>query len=121
MNIRWLIGPAAIASCALFAAAFSITSASASSCSADASVIKPLPPKLPHYYAGSHPHAFAEVLVTVAANGTASSVKILKATDSIIGKATGEAAAHSTYSPEIRNCKPVSGGRYMFHAEVQQP
>jgi hypothetical protein len=28
------------------------------------------------------------------------------------------AARDSTYKPEIRNCKAVSGGKYLFHVEI---
>ena len=45
--------------------------------------------------------------------------KLVKSSgNSTIDNAVAYAAAHSTYKAEIRNCKAVSGGLYMFHAEL---
>jgi beta-lactamase regulating signal transducer with metallopeptidase domain len=87
-------------------------------CSADASVLNPVAPHLSESFAKAHPNGHANVLVTVAADGTASNVKVVNASAPEIAKAALEAAAHSTYEPELRNCKPVAGGPYLFHVEV---
>jgi outer membrane biosynthesis protein TonB len=57
--------------------------------------------------------------VAVTASGHAGTIEIVRTSgDKAIDDAVAHAAQHSTYSPEIRNCKAVSGGTYLFHVEV---
>ncbi|MHB8146040.1 MAG: M56 family metallopeptidase [Vulcanimicrobiaceae bacterium] len=96
----------------------STVAASNSNCTADVMVLNPVAPQIPSEYAKTHPKGQARVMVTVAGDGSVSSVKIMNASSPVVAKAALDAAAHSTYKPEIRNCKPVSGGKYVFYVEV---
>ena len=88
-------------------------------CWGDATVLNPVAPVIPKAVAKAHPHSQASVLVTIAANGLASAVKVVDSSgNSIIDKAASDAAAHSTYKPEMRHCKAVADGKYLFHIEV---
>jgi bla regulator protein BlaR1 len=88
-------------------------------CSADAAVVNPAMPNIPESDAKAHPNASVTVAVTVDAGGHASAVTVNKSSgDPKIDAAVARAAAHSTYKPEIRDCKPVSGGEYLFHADI---
>lgn len=88
-------------------------------CWSDANVSNPLPPDIPAAVIKAHPHSQASVLVTVASDGRASAVKVVDSSgNDTIDKAASDAAAHSTYKPEMRNCKAVSDGKYLFHIEL---
>ena len=76
-------------------------------------------PDIPKSEAKAHPNAAVTLAVTVDAGGHATAVMINKSSgDPKIDAAVARAAAHSTYKPEMRNCEPVSGGRYLFRAEI---
>jgi TonB family protein len=88
-------------------------------CSSDVEVINPVMPNIPKSEAKAHPNAAVTLAVTVDAGGHPTSVLIDKSSgDPKIDAAVARAAAHSTYKPEMRNCKPVFGGQYLFHAEI---
>ncbi len=92
---------------------------SATTCSSDATVVNPVPPVISQAAIAAHPKAKAIVLVTVAANGSASAAKIQNSSgNSVIDAAAKRAALLSTYKPEMRNCNAVSGGQYLFHIQV---
>lgn len=92
----------------------SATVASTASCAADVSVLKPAPPEIADGYVKAHPNSRATIKVIVGADGVASSATVVVASSDLIAKAALRAAVHSTYQPEMRNCKPVSGGVYLF-------
>ena len=97
----------------------SAVAANDTKCSADVVVLQPVPPDIPEAVAKAHPNAQAIVLVTVAANGKASAAKIEHSSgNSAIDGAAQRAALRSTYKPELRNCKAVSGGQFLFHIQV---
>ena len=77
-------------------------------------------PDIPKSEAKAHPNAAVTLAVTVDAGGHATAVMINKSSgDPKIDAAVARAAAHSSsHEPEMRNCKPVSGGQYLFHAEI---
>ncbi len=108
--------PTTLASTAALVAASS--SSMPAKCSANVMVLNAVPPDIPSSYLKAHPHAQAEISVTVQADGTPTHVMMVGASDEVIAKATTEAALHSTYKPEVRNCKAVSGGKYLFKAQV---
>ncbi|HTA39815.1 MAG TPA: M56 family metallopeptidase [Candidatus Acidoferrales bacterium] len=88
----------------------------AANCSADVTIVNPVQPQISKPVKAP---AKVEVLVTVTKAGTVSSVKMMKSSGNTdIDGAVAEAATHSTYKPEIRNCAPVSGGQYVFTAVV---
>jgi len=95
-----------------------VAASNSKNCTADVMVLNPVPPQIPDGYGKTHPNSQASVMVTVAADGRASYLKIVNASSPVIGKAALDAAAHSTYKPEMRNCKAVSGGKYLFHIDV---
>lgn len=87
-------------------------------CWADVRVINPLMPEIPDAVLKKHGPGDVTDLVTVTAHGNASEVKLVKSSGNVtIDGAVAYAAAHSTYKPEVRNCKVISGGQYLFHAE----
>jgi beta-lactamase regulating signal transducer with metallopeptidase domain len=87
-------------------------------CFSDPVVVNAVMPNVPESVVKAHPNAYVIVAVTVTAGGHASNVKPFKSSgDWRIDTAVADAAAHSTYKPEIRNCKPVSGGQYLFRAD----
>ncbi len=120
MKPNYLVLATAVVLFALLGFAFQTPKGLASTnCFADVEVINPVMPNIPKAEAKAHPKADVTVLVTVTAGGHASDVKTYKSSgDWKIDTAVAQAAAHSTYKPEMRNCKPVSGGQYMFHAEI---
>jgi bla regulator protein blaR1 len=92
--------------------------ASSANCTADPMVLKPVPPQIPDADAKAHPHASVTLAVIVSAGGRASSIMIVKSSgDQTIDIAAVHAARDSTYAPEIRNCKAVSGGKFLFQVE----
>jgi beta-lactamase regulating signal transducer with metallopeptidase domain len=91
----------------------------AANCSSPATVVRPVPPDIPASVAKAHPNAKVTVAVAVTTSGHAGTIEIVKTSgNETIDDAVAHAAQHSTYSPEIRNCKAVSGGTYLFHVEV---
>jgi D-alanyl-D-alanine endopeptidase (penicillin-binding protein 7) len=91
----------------------------AANCSSPATVVHPVPPDIPAAVAKAHPNAKVTLAVAVTASGHAGTIEIVKTSgNKAIDDAVAHAAQHSTYSPEIRNCKAVSGGTYLFHVEV---
>jgi beta-lactamase regulating signal transducer with metallopeptidase domain len=96
----------------------SAVAATNSRCTSDAMVLKPVPPQIPDAYAKTHPTGQASVMVTVAADGSVSNATIVSASEPVFGKAALEAATLSTYKAAVRNCTPVSGGKYLFHVVV---
>jgi bla regulator protein blaR1 len=89
------------------------------SCFADPVVVNAVMPQVPESVLKAHPHASAIVAVTVAADGHVSDLKIFKSSgNETIDTAVARAAEHSTYKPAIRNCKAVSGGQYLFRADL---
>ena len=63
----------------------------------------------------------AGALVTVGADGRPISAKIVKSSgNAAIDRATVNAAMASTYSPELRACKPITG-MYLFKVETGGP
>jgi TonB family protein len=91
----------------------------AANCSSPATVVRPVPPDIPASVAKAHLNAKVTVAVAVTTSGHAGTIEIVKTSgNKTIDEAVAHAAQHSTYSPEIRNCKAVSGGTYLFHVEV---
>ncbi len=89
------------------------------SCSSPVKIINPVQPDIPESIAKAYPNATVELAVTVNASGQPSAMEIVKATgNKTIDAAVAHAAQHSTYKPEIRNCKAVSGGKYLFRADI---
>ncbi|MGC2405195.1 MAG: M56 family metallopeptidase [Candidatus Cybelea sp.] len=90
----------------------------ATSCFSEPEVVNAVRPDVSESVVKAHPKASVIVAVTVTAGGHASNVKTFKSSgDWRIDTAVADAAAHSTYKPEIRNCKAVSGGQYLFRAD----
>jgi len=88
-------------------------------CSSPVTIVHAAEPDIPASDAKAHPNAEVTLAVTVTAHGTPSSIEIVKATgDVAIDGAVARAAQRSTYKPEIRNCRPVSGGKYLFHVQI---
>ena len=113
------LGFAFQASSSLASTGSTVAAASNATCSAHVMVLKPVPPDIPSAVAEAHPNAQVNVLVTVAADGSASAVKIQKSSgNSVIDGAAKRAALLSTYKPEMRNCNAVSGGHFLFHIQV---
>jgi TonB family protein len=95
------------------------TSLAATKCSSYVSVVSPARPDIPESIAKAHPHAEVTLTVTVTAAGIPSSIDMVKSSGVMaIDIAAAHAARDSKYTPEMRNCKAVSGGKYMFHIEV---
>lgn len=105
---------------ALLAFAFQTPKGLASpNCFADPVVVNAAMPQIPESVLKARPHASVIVAVTVTADGHASNVKPYKSSGvSQIDDAVAYAAAHSTYKPAIRNCKAISGGQYLFRADL---
>ena len=131
VKINYLVPAAAVALFALLGLAFqtaglaspSTTAANdgklAANCSSDVEVIKPVPPDISESLAKTHANSQVKLLVTVTKLGNASDVKMLKSSGNAdIDEAVVDAATHTTYKPEIRNCTAVSGGQYIFRAVV---
>jgi bla regulator protein BlaR1 len=90
----------------------------ATNCFSEPEVINPVRPDVSESAVKAHPKASVIVAVTVAADGHVSDLKLFKSSgDETIDTAVARAAEHSTYKPEIRNCKAVSGGQYLFRAD----
>jgi TonB family protein len=114
------------AACALFALVAlgiqtprSLASTAGANCSAGVKMIDAVPPDIPEADLKAHAHAQVTMLVTVTAGGHASDIELVKSSgDAAIDHAVARAAAKSTYKPEIRNCKAVSGGKYFFHVDT---
>ncbi len=88
-------------------------------CSSDVTIVNPVEPDIPASVVQAYPDAQVTLAVTVTADGHPSAVEIVKATGNMtIDVAVVHAAQRSTYRPEIRNCKPVSGGKYLFHVKI---
>jgi bla regulator protein blaR1 len=87
-------------------------------CFSEPVVVDAVAPDVPESVIKAHPNARVIVAVTVTADGHVSDLKLFKSSgDQTIDTAVARAAEHSTYKPEIRNCKPVSGGQYFFRAD----
>jgi hypothetical protein len=119
MRTNQLVVLTAVALFALLGFAFQTPRGlAATNCFSEAEVVNPVRPDVPESVVKAHPNASVIVAVTVTAGGHASDVKPYKSSgDWRIDTAVAEAAAHSTYKPEIRNCKAVSGGQYLFRAD----
>jgi beta-lactamase regulating signal transducer with metallopeptidase domain len=89
-------------------------------CSSPVAIVNAAQPDVPESDAKAHPHAAVTLAVTVTAHGQPSDIEIVKVSGSnpAIVTAAVHAARDSTYKPEIRNCKAVSGGKYLFHVEI---
>ncbi len=88
-------------------------------CSADAMIVKQVRPDIPEAVARAHTNSQVTLLVTLTAQGIPSDIKLMQSSGNMtIDSAAGRAAAHSTYKPEIRNCKAVAGGHYTFHVDL---
>ena len=93
--------------------------AAATGCSSDVRVLHAAAPDIPASAAKAHPRAEVTLAVTVTRGGHASNIELVKSSgNEAIDHAVAHAAAHATYKPAFRNCKAVSGGKYMFHAEL---
>jgi TonB family protein len=89
------------------------------SCSSPANILNPVEPDIPESVAKAHPNVSVELNVTVDASGQPSAIEVVKATgNKTIDAAVARAAQHSTYRPEMQNCKAVSGGKYLFRADI---
>jgi TonB family protein len=89
------------------------------SCSSPVEIIKPVRPNIPEGLAKAHPNATVELAVTVTAHGNPSDIiKVKSSGNDTLDYAVLVAARDSTYKPEIRNCKAVSGGKYLFRADI---
>ena len=95
------------------------TSLAATNCASDVSVVNPVPVDVADSIAKAHPHAQVTLQVTVTAAGIPSSIDMVKSSGVMdIDIAAAHAARDSKYKPEMRNCKAVSGGKYLFHVEL---
>lgn len=95
------------------------TGLAAAKCSSDVSVVSPAPVDIPDSVAKAHPHAEVTLQVTVTTAGIPSSIDLVKSSGVMdIDTAAAHAARDSKYKPEVRNCKAVSGGKYLFHVEL---
>lgn len=82
---------------------------------ASATITKPAMPNIPHSAAPLR--GFVNVLVTIASNGAVSKAVVDHSSGNAqVDAAVLKAATTSTYSPALKNCKPVAGA-YTFHAE----
>lgn len=114
------------AACALFAFVGyviqtppTLASTAGANCSAGVEMIKAVPPQIPEADLKAHPSAQVTLRITVTADGIPSDIELVKSSgDQTIDTAVGEAARKSTYKPAIRNCKAVSGGQFLFHADT---
>jgi bla regulator protein blaR1 len=119
MRTNQLVVVTAVALFALLGFAFQTPKGlAATSCFSEPEVVNAVRPDVPESVVKAHPHASVIVAVTVAADGHVSDLKLFKSSgDETIDTAVARAAEHSTYKPEIRNCKAVSGGQYLFRAD----
>jgi TonB family protein len=93
--------------------------AASANCSSPVAIVHAAEPVISESVAKAHPNAEVTLDVTVDASGKPTAIEIVKATgDKTIDAAVARAAQQSTYKPEIRNCTAVSGGKYLFHAEI---
>jgi bla regulator protein blaR1 len=122
VKTNYFVVAAAVALFAMLGFAFQSPSglAANSSCSSDASIVHAAQPDIPEADAKAHPHAAVTLAVTVTAQGQPSDIEIVKVTGGspAIADAAVHAARDSTYKPEMRNCKAVSGGKYLFQVEL---
>ena len=96
-----------------------LASTGGANCSSEVKIIKAVPPEIPEADLKAHPNAQVTMLVTVTADGIASDIELVKSSgDQTIDTAAAHAAAKSTYRPAIRNCRAVSGGKYLFHVDT---
>ena len=112
---------AAVALFALLSFGFQSPSSvvAATRCSSDVRVLHAAAPDIPPSAAKAHPRAEVTLAVTVSKGGHASNIDLVKSSgNATIDDAVANAAAHSTYKPAFRNCNAVSGGKYMFRAEL---
>jgi TonB family protein len=119
MKTNLLVVATAVALFALLGFGFQTPKGLASpNCFADPVVVNAVMPDVPEAVVKAHPKAQVIVAVTVTADGRASELRLVKGTgNSTIDAAVARAAERSTYKPEIRNCKAVSGGQYLFRAD----
>ncbi len=95
--------------------------ASANSCVfphgyADVKALNPVPPNIPK--SAYRPNLSANALVTVGPDGLPIKAKIVKSSGSAaVDRATIDAAMHSTYSPKMKACKPMTG-EYLFNVDT---
>lgn len=88
-------------------------------CWSEPMMLHAVPPDIPDSVAVRYPSVVATLKVTVTAGGHASDITLVKSSgNQTIDTAAAEAARQSTYKPEMRNCKPVSGGLYLFQIRV---
>jgi bla regulator protein blaR1 len=89
------------------------------SCSSSVEIIHPVKPNISEALAKAHPNATVELQVTVTAHGNPSDIIRIKSSgNDSIDYAVLLAARNSTYRPEMQNCKAVSGGEYLFRADI---
>jgi TonB family protein len=94
--------------------AASFVAAACSQPDAEARVITPAMPDVPH---GLNVRATVEVGVTIGPDGKATHATFVHASgNATIDRAVVEAALHSKYSPKLVNCTPVQGS-YLFRAD----
>ena len=114
------------AACALFAftgfiiqTPRTLASTAHANCSSEVAIIKAATPQIPDSDLSAHRHAQVTELVTVTADGIASDIELVKSSgDQAIDTAVADAAAKSRYRPAMRNCKAVSGGKFLFHVDT---
>jgi TonB family protein len=93
----------------------SLVAAACAQPNAEARVVSPAMPNVPH---GVKVRATVEVAVTIAPDGKVTHATIVHSSgNETIDRAVVEAAIHSTYSPKLVNCTPVQGG-YLFRADL---
>lgn len=122
VKTNYVVVTAAVALFALFAFVLQVPRGSASTgganCTSDVQIVNAVAPEIPSTVLKRHGPGEVTDLVTVTAHGHVSDVKMMKSSGNVtIDDAVAHAAAHSTYKPEVRNCKAVSGGQYLFHAD----
>jgi TonB family protein len=121
VKTNYVIVTAAVALFAFLGLAFQSPRglAADANCSSAATIVNAAQPEIPAAAVKAHPNAEVTLAVTVNASGRPSAIEIVKATgDPKIDVPVAHAAQHSTYKPEMRNCKAVSGGRYLFDVKL---
>ncbi len=82
----------------------------------DVKVLNAAMPDIPK--SAYRPNLSANVLVTVGPDGRATNAKIVKSSGSAgVDRAAVTAATHSTYTPKMKACKPMTG-QYLFHVDT---
>jgi bla regulator protein BlaR1 len=93
-----------------------VAAASCKTPNAGASVLDPVPPKVPK---SARSVLVAEVAVTVAPSGSVSNVKVIESSGNAeFDRDVADAALHSKYSPKIVACTAVTGV-YVFRAQAR--